>query len=147
MVLAGRRLAPRVIPHLVDFSRRLQSAGAAEGLAPEEQAKRQETLNRVVLRSIDVLLLLLGGLTILAELDISIAPVLAGAGVVGVALGFGAQALVRDLLAGVFILTENQYGRGDVVRAAGVSGLVEDVNLRRTVLRDLDGVVHNVPNG
>jgi small conductance mechanosensitive channel len=67
--------------------------------------------------------------------------------VVGIAVGFGAQYLIRDLIAGVFILMENQYRVGDVARVADVSGLVEEVNLRKTVLRDLDGVVHHVPNG
>jgi small conductance mechanosensitive channel len=66
---------------------------------------------------------------------------------VGIAVGFGAQFLVRDYLTGALILIENQYGRGDVVRLAGVAGTVEDFTLRRTTLRDLDGVVHTVPNG
>jgi small conductance mechanosensitive channel len=92
-------------------------------------------------------LVLLAAFMVLAELGLNIAPVLAGAGIAGIAIGFGAQTLVRDLLAGVFVLIENQYARGDVVRIAGVSGMVEDVNLRRTVLRDLDGIVHSVPNG
>src|SRR4030095_6814976 len=65
----------------------------------------------------------------------------------GVAVGFGAQNLVRDYLNGALILIENQFSKGDVIRAAGVSGTVEDFSLRRTTLRDLDGVVHTVPNG
>ena len=72
---------------------------------------------------------------------------MAGLGVVGIAVGFGAQALVRDWLAGIFIVLENQYSQGDVVRLAGVEGVVEDFSLRRTTLRDLDGTVHTVPNG
>jgi moderate conductance mechanosensitive channel len=71
----------------------------------------------------------------------------AGLGVVGVAVGFGAQHLVRDYLNGALILIENQFSKGDVIRAAGVSGTVEDFSLRRTTVRDLDGVVHTVPNG
>jgi len=67
--------------------------------------------------------------------------------VAGIAIGFGAQSLVKDIIAGVFVLLENQYRVGDVVRIAGVDGLVEAINLRRTVLRDMDGVVHVVPNG
>jgi small-conductance mechanosensitive channel len=73
--------------------------------------------------------------------------VLAGAGVVGIALGFGAQSLVKDIIAGLFVIMENQYRVGDVVKVADVAGLVEAINLRRMVLRDLDGVVHVVPNG
>jgi len=71
----------------------------------------------------------------------------AGLGVVGIAVGFGAQSLVRDYLNGALILIENQYSKGDVVSIAGVSGAVEDFSLRRTTLRDLDGIVHTVPNG
>jgi small conductance mechanosensitive channel len=78
---------------------------------------------------------------------IDIGPAIAGLGVVGIAVGLGAQTLVRDWLSGIFIVLENQYSQGDVVRIAGVSGVVEDFSLRRTTLRDLDGAVHNVPNG
>jgi small conductance mechanosensitive channel len=73
--------------------------------------------------------------------------VVAGFGIAGIAIGFGAQSVVKDLIAGLFILLENQYSVGDVVRIADISGLVEEINLRRTILRDLDGVVHVVPNG
>jgi small conductance mechanosensitive channel len=85
--------------------------------------------------------------TILPEAGVTITPILASVGIVGIALGFGAQSLVRDTINGLFILMENQYSEGDVVTVAGISGRVEDVSLRRTVLRDLDGVVHYVPNG
>jgi small conductance mechanosensitive channel len=77
---------------------------------------------------------------------VNIGALLAGVGIAGIAIGFGAQTLVRDTLNGLFILIENQFGIGDVVTVAGVTGRVEEVNLRRTVLRDLDGVVHSVPN-
>jgi small conductance mechanosensitive channel len=76
-----------------------------------------------------------------------IGPMLAGAGIVGLAFGFGGQYLIRDVIAGLFIILENQYRIGDVVELGTVSGTVEDVSLRRTVLRDLDGTVHYVPNG
>jgi small-conductance mechanosensitive channel len=78
---------------------------------------------------------------------VPVGPMLAGFGVVGIAVGFGAQYLVRDLIAGLFILWENQYRVGDVARVADVGGLVEQVTLRKTVLRDLDGIVHHIPNG
>jgi len=84
---------------------------------------------------------------ILSEVGIDITPLLAGAGVAGIAIGFGAQSLIKDFLSGLFILLEDQYNKGDVVKIAGIAGLVEEVNLRRTVLRDLDGIVHSVPNG
>jgi small conductance mechanosensitive channel len=84
---------------------------------------------------------------ILDEVGIAIGPVLAGFGIAGVAIGFGAQYLIRDLIAGIFIVLENQYRVGDVVNIADIGGLVEEITLRKTVLRDLDGVVHHIPNG
>jgi small-conductance mechanosensitive channel len=93
------------------------------------------------------LVLIIAGLTILRLFGIDIGPAVAGLGVVGIAVGLGAQTLVKDWLAGIFIVLENQYSQGDVVRIAGVDGVVEDFSLRRTTLRDLDGTVHSVPNG
>jgi small-conductance mechanosensitive channel len=84
---------------------------------------------------------------ILDEVGVAVAPVLAGFGIAGVAIGFGAQYLIRDLIAGIFIILENQYRVGDVVRVADIGGLVEEITLRKTVLRDLDGICHHVPNG
>jgi moderate conductance mechanosensitive channel len=89
----------------------------------------------------------IAGLMILRSFDLDIGPAIAGLGIAGVAVGFGAQHLVRDYLNGALILIENQFSKGDVIRVAGVSGTVEDFSLRRTTLRDLDGVVHTVPNG
>ena len=89
----------------------------------------------------------IAGLMVLGQLGLDIAPAIAGLGIVGIAVGFGAQSLVRDYLNGSLILIENQFAKGDVIRVAGVSGTVEDFTLRRTTLRDLDGVVHTVPNG
>jgi len=94
-----------------------------------------------------VLIIVAAAFMILAEIGINITPVVAGFGIAGIAIGFGAQSVVKDLIAGLFILLENQYSVGDVVRIADISGLVEEINLRRTILRDLDGVVHVVPNG
>jgi len=84
---------------------------------------------------------------VLGTIGLDIGPAIAGFGVIGIAVGFGAQTLVRDYLNGALILLENQFSKGDVVRLAGVDGTVEDFNLRRTTVRDLDGVVHTVPNG
>ncbi|OGN99431.1 MAG: hypothetical protein A2Y89_07190 [Chloroflexi bacterium RBG_13_51_18] len=112
-----------------------------------EVKKRSTTLSRVLVSTSQVFIVFIAIFMILSELEIDIAPILAGAGVVGIAIGFGAQGLVRDLVAGFFIIIENQYRVGDVVRIADVGGIVESINLRRTVLRDLDGIVHIVPNG
>jgi small conductance mechanosensitive channel len=84
---------------------------------------------------------------ILGELRIQLGPLLATAGIGALAIGFGAQSLVKDVISGFFIILENQYRIGDVIEVAGVSGLVESVSLRSTVLRDLEGKVHTVPNG
>jgi len=94
-----------------------------------------------------VFILLIALVMILGELQLDIGPAIAGLGIVGIAVGFGAQSLVRDYFNGALILIENQFSRGDVVTIAGVSGTVEDFSMRRTTLRDLNGVVHTVPNG
>jgi small conductance mechanosensitive channel len=109
--------------------------------------KRVKTLSSVLISTGATIIAIVAIFTILAEAGVNIAPALAGLGIAGVAIGFGAQSLVKDIFNGLLILLENQYGVGDVVQVAGVAGLVEEVSLRRTVLRDLDGIVHSVPNG
>ncbi len=109
--------------------------------------KRTDTLLSVFMGVGRIFIVVVVVLMVLSELGISIGPVLAGFGVVGIAVGFGAQYLIRDLLAGIFLLWENQYRVGDWVMVADISGLVEEVHLRKTVLRDFDGTVHHVPNG
>ncbi len=113
----------------------------------EEVEQRINTLSRIFVSTGVVLITVAAAFMILAEIGINITPVVAGFGIAGIAIGFGAQSLVKDLIAGLFILMENQYSVGDVVRIADIAGLVEEINLRRTVLRDLDGIVHVVPNG
>ena len=108
---------------------------------------RANTIGLVLRAALDVAVIVLTILMILSEAGISVAPVLASAGIVGVALGFGAQSLVKDLLAGIFMLLEDQYGVGDVVDVGEAIGLVEEVGLRATRLRGLDGTVWFVPNG
>ncbi|MDP9269732.1 MAG: mechanosensitive ion channel family protein [Chloroflexota bacterium] len=116
-------------------------------LARVELERRVGTIQRLALRSGGVVLSIIAVLMALDVLELNIVPAIAGLGVAGIAVGLGAQSLVRDWLAGIFVVLENQYSQGDVVRIAGVSGVVEDFSLRRTVLRDLDGTVHTVPNG
>ncbi|MEL7562855.1 mechanosensitive ion channel family protein [Dehalogenimonas sp. 4OHTPN] len=113
----------------------------------EDRIKRAKTLASVLTGSVGVFMFGLTVFMLLAELGIDIAPLLASAGVLGIAIGFGAQSIIKDTLNGLFILLEGQFNTGDVVKVAGVSGNVEDLNLRRTVLRDLDGIVHIIPNG
>jgi small conductance mechanosensitive channel len=121
--------------------------GTAQELSAVEVKKRMDTLDELGGRVVRFFVVVIAGIMILGALDLDIGPAVAGLGVVGIAVGFGAQSLVRDYLNGVLILIENQYSKGDVVSIGGVSGAVEDFSLRRTTLRDLDGVVHTVPNG
>ena len=114
---------------------------------PNEEIKRENTLISIFHGVIRVVVWAIAVLTILAEVGINITPLLAGAGVLGLAIGFGAQSLVSDMLAGLFIMMEDQYRVGDVVNIAGTGGSVQSINLRKTTLRDLDGIEHHIPNG
>jgi small-conductance mechanosensitive channel len=147
LVLAAVYLVLRLLRRAVGGPVRAAVARQMEGQPEVEIEKRADTLTHVVYRTACVVAFAIAILTVLPEVGINIGPLLAGAGIVGLAVGLGAQSLVRDTINGLFILVENQYGKGDVVSIAGVGGLVEDVNLRRTVLRDLDGTVHSIPNG
>jgi small conductance mechanosensitive channel len=117
------------------------------GLDALERRKRAQTLASVVRRAVSALLWTAAGLIILRELDVDITPLLTGAGIVGLALGFGAQTLVRDVISGFFLIIEDQVRVGDVAVVNDVSGLVEQINLRTIVLRDSEGAVHVIPNG
>ncbi len=142
--LLAMRACARLLPPLI--SRYLSRRGGAEGL-PGEAQKREQTLSRAAISTVNLLVATLAFFIILSELGINLAPLLAAAGVIGIAIGFGAQSLVRDFFSGIFILLEDQYRVGDVVQVGDTAGLVEDINLRRTVLRDLDFIVHTIPNG
>ena len=113
----------------------------------EELRKRADTLIGVIGTTAQILLIFIFILMVLSELTINITAILTGSAVLGLAIGFGAQSLVKDLIAGLFVIMENQYRKGDVVKIADTSGVVEEINLRRTILRDMDGVYHVVPNG
>jgi small conductance mechanosensitive channel len=112
-----------------------------------EQHKRLETLGCVFRYIAAVVISLITVMLLLSELGVSIAPILASAGIVGLAIGFGAQSLVKDYFTGFFLLLENQVHQGDVVEVAGLGGLVEEVTLRYIRLRDYEGSVHFIPNG
>lgn len=118
-----------------------------DDLTQRARAQRLETIARVS-ETVIILLIVAGTIVyVMVVWGIPVAPLVAGLGVVGVAVGFGAQDFVKDVIAGFFVLVEDQYAIGDVVEIAGVSGTVEEIRLRTTVLRALDGVVHHVPNG
>lgn len=112
-----------------------------------DEVARIETLARVFRNSAAIVIFLVAGTLVLGELGISVAPILATAGVAGVAIGFGAQSLIKDYLGGFFILLDDQIRQGDVVDVAGLGGLVEEVTLRYVRLRNFEGHVHFVPNG
>jgi len=117
------------------------------GEPPSESEKRVETLIRLIRQAALILLWVTTLLILLKEIGVDIMPVLASAGIVGLAIGFGAQNLVRDFISGFFFILENQVRVGDVAIINGTGGLVEKVNFRTIVLRDLGGVVHIFPNG
>jgi len=136
---ALKKSLPPLIRRTVARTREKESKAGME--------KRTNTLLSVFMMAGKVVIITIITFMILDELGVPIGPALAGLGIVGVAVGFGAQWLIRDLIAGTFIIMENQYRVGDVIRVADIGGLVEEVSLRKTVLRDLDGIVHNIPNG
>ncbi|HXY91857.1 MAG TPA: mechanosensitive ion channel family protein [Acidimicrobiia bacterium] len=153
LVVLSRVLINRFVRHLSGGVERLSTLrpGIAivdtSRISPERSARRAATIG-AVLRSIAALLIWsVAVLTILDDLGVNLAPLLAGAGVAGLALGFGAQSLVRDFISGLFMLIEDQYGVGDVIDTGVATGTVEALTLRTTRLRDTEGVVWHVPNG
>ncbi len=118
-----------------------------ENMSEEAERKREDTLIRIFTGASRILFIVLAVLMILQEAGLQIGPILAGAGIAGLALGFGGQYLIKDIITGLFIILENQYRIGDVVKIDGESGSVVDISLRKTTLRDLDGTVHHFPHG
>jgi small conductance mechanosensitive channel len=153
LVLLSRVIVNRFIRHLSGGVERLASTrrGVAiidsTGMTPERSARRANTLGAVLRSAAAVLIWSVAALTILDELGVNLAPLVAGAGVAGLALAFGAQSLVRDFMTGLFMLVEDQYGVGDVIDVGPATGTVEALSLRTTRLRDHEGVVWHVPNG
>jgi len=112
-----------------------------------EREKRTETLVHIFETTGKVFIIIIAIFMVMKELGMDITPLLTGAGIAGLALGFGAQSLVKDFLSGFFILIENQFRVGDVIKIGEFSGVVERISLRTVVLRDLGGNVHVIPNG
>jgi len=112
-----------------------------------EIQQRTDTLSSILVKIAGIIILIVAVITILPEFGVNITSLIAAIGIGGLAIAFAAQSLIRDFIAGFFILLEDQYEIGDVVSIAGIAGVVEDITLRRTVLRDLDANVHSVPNG
>jgi small-conductance mechanosensitive channel len=138
-----------LIVHVVGLVvRRIQGElGAATNIDVIERAKRAHTLGSLIQNTVYTLVSTIATLMILRELAVDITPILTGAGIVGLAVGFGAQSLVKDIISGFFIILENQVRVGDVANIDGTGGLVERITLRTIVLRDETGTVHVIPNG
>lgn len=146
VIIAGAWLLNKALGKFIEKAVRLAVRGDAHS-SPEAERQREDTLIHIFAVTLRIVILTLALLMLLQELGLMIGPMLAGAGIVGLAFGFGGQYLIRDVIAGLFIILENQYRIGDVVELGAVSGTVEDISLRRTVLRDLNGTVHFVPHG
>lgn len=123
------------------------AAQAETGLVDERRKQRVQALGAILRSAASVTIFAIGGFVILGDLGINLAPLLASAGVVGVAIGFGAQSLVKDYLSGIFMLVEDQYGVGDVITVGAATGTVETVTLRVTRVRDVNGIVWHIRNG
>lgn len=148
------RFVTRVVAPEVTSTQRLEQFGielpralSATSEPDPRRAARANSISIVLTSTTVVAIWVIAGLTVLGIVGIELGPLLAGAGIAGVALGFGAQSLVKDCIAGLFMLIEDQYGIGDVVDLGEAIGVVEEVSLRTTVLRSLDGTVWHVPNG
>jgi len=145
--LTNKIVDPGAQAKLSNLKRKAPHAVVDTGSLSLRSAARAQTL-ALVLRSIATVVIWTIAITmILGELGVALGPLIAGAGIVGVALGFGAQSLVKDFLSGIFMLVEDQYGVGDIINAGEASGTVEAVTLRTTRLRDVNGTVWHIPNG
>lgn len=146
IIITGAYFLNKILKAFIDKAVRI-SVTPGSFSSKEAEKKREDTLIHIFTITFKIVLWTVVGLMILAEFGIMIGPILAAAGIVGLAFGFGGQYLIRDLISGLFIFLENQYRIGDVVKLNDTGGLVEDISLRMTTLRDLDGTVHHIPHG
>jgi len=152
----ARHQAPRILTVLVVafvlsrllklLTKHLSDLGNRRDLPSSVRSQQLRTMSGVIYSIGLFIIFFIASMQVLALLGINMGPLLASAGIAGLAIGFGAQTLVKDFINGFFILAENQYDVGDTIRIAGVQGVVENMTLRRTVLRDADGTVHTVPS-
>jgi len=133
----------RIVPHALRLAIERQMKGASQ----EEIDQRSRTLSSVFTGTGRAMISVIALLTLLPLAGVNITAIVTGFGITGLALALGAQALVRDTINGTFLLVEDQYRKGDVVRIAEITGAVEEITLRRTLIRDQDGVLHSIPNG
>jgi small conductance mechanosensitive channel len=136
--LISKRFVQRIVKAAVSSDKFMTTDG---------EIKRMQTLVRIFSWTINTIIIVIATMMVLQEFGVQIGPILASAGIVGVAIGFGGQYLVKDVITGFFIILENQYRIGDVINIEGISGTVEDISLRVTTLRDANGTVHYIPHG
>jgi small-conductance mechanosensitive channel len=149
VVVVAAVVASLLVRRLVRVLVRPQMLGPTAVLAGDVERlhRRERTVESFLGRTASTFITFAAGMVVLSELGINVAPLIASAGIVGLAVGFGAQTLVRDAIAGVFLLLENHYDIGDRVRLNGIEGHVTGISLRRTTVRGDDGAVHTIPNG
>jgi small-conductance mechanosensitive channel len=152
-VRIARVLVNRFVEHTTGGVQKIASLGSGiafvdtHPMSEIRRVQRARTVGAVLRSIVSILIWSIAVLTALDELGVNLAPLIAGAGIAGIALGFGAQSLVKDFVTGLFMLLEDQYGVGDVIDTGVATGTVEGVSLRTTRLRDVDGIVWHVPNG
>jgi small conductance mechanosensitive channel len=157
VVRLARRVVRRFVEHAKDdgFQQRVAGVRRRTGLslldtgavAGPRRAQRADAIGNVLRSLTTSVVALIATLMVLGEIGLNLGPLIAGAGIAGIAIGFGAQTLVRDFISGFFMLVEDQYGLGDVIEVEGVSGTVESISLRATRIRDVTGTLWHVPNG
>jgi len=146
LIVAGAYILNKILNRVIERAVRL-AVIRDEAMTEEAERQREDTLIRIFNGAKGIVILVIAVLTILKEAGLDIGPMLAGAGIVGLAVGFGGQYMIRDIISGLFIILENQYRIGDVITINDKGGVVEDISLRKTTLRDINGIVHHIPHG
>lgn len=145
-IIIGAIILNKIVTSFIEKAVRI--AVRPDGISSQEaEEKRENTLIQIFNTTARIGIIIIAALMVLEEFGVEIAPILAAAGIVGLAFGFGGQYLIRDIISGLFIILENQYRVGDVVSFDNASGTVQEISLRKTTLRDLDGTVHHIPHG
>jgi small conductance mechanosensitive channel len=146
LIAIGAYILKRALARVIDRAVRI-AVIRDETMTEEAERQREDTLIRIFSGATGILIMIIAFLMILKEAGLDIGPMLAGAGIAGLAIGFGGQYLIRDIISGLFIILENQYRIGDVITINDKSGIVEDISLRKTTIRDISGTVHHIPHG
>ena len=140
-------IANKIIKKVIEKVVRKMVVSVPGENGPDAEKRREDTIIAIFYGTVRVVIWIVVLIMILDSVGVAIAPILAAAGVIGLAVGFGAQYLIRDIITGLFIIIENQYRVGDIIEVSGKNGVVERLTLRATTIRDLNGVLHHVPNG